>query len=133
MTEASARDEVLTAAATLFYERGIQAVGMDAVRAESGVSLKRIYAMFPSKDDLVTAVLARGTATWEAGIEAAAAGAQTPREELLAVFDFLRTWFEEDTFRGCVFINSFGELGAVSPRVADLAREQKRSFADYVS
>ena len=109
LDDASARAAVVAAADRLFYARGVQSVGMDAVRAEAGVSLKRIYSLFPSKDDLVVAVLRHRTEQWDAGIARAAAGATTPRGRLLAVFDFLDAWFREDGFRGCAFINSFGE------------------------
>ncbi len=37
-----AREQVLDTAGRLFAERGVQAVGMDAIRDASGVSLKRI-------------------------------------------------------------------------------------------
>ncbi|ARU53709.1 TetR family transcriptional regulator [Cellulosimicrobium cellulans] len=131
LDDASARAAVVAAADRLFYARGVQSVGMDAVRTEAGVSLKRIYALFPSKDDLVVAVLRHRTEQWDAGIARAAAGATTPRDRLLAVFDFLDAWFREDGFRGCAFINSFGELGATSPAVAAAVREHKESFQRY--
>ncbi|MFC8922165.1 TetR/AcrR family transcriptional regulator [Cellulosimicrobium sp. NPDC057127] len=132
LDETTARATVTAAADRLFYARGVQSVGMDAVRAEAGVSLKRIYALFPSKEDLVVAVLEGRTRQWSDGLERSAATAATPRDRVLAVFDFLDTWFREDGFRGCAFINSFGELGATSPRVADAVREHKESFQRYV-
>ncbi|MCO7275061.1 TetR/AcrR family transcriptional regulator [Cellulosimicrobium cellulans] len=131
LDDASARALVVAAADRLFYARGVQSVGMDAVRTEAGVSLKRIYALFPSKDDLVVAVLRHRTEQWDAGIARAAAGLTVPRDRLLAVFDFLDAWFREDGFRGCAFINSFGELGATSPAVAAAVREHKESFQRY--
>ncbi|MFB8228189.1 TetR/AcrR family transcriptional regulator [Cellulosimicrobium sp. NPDC055967] len=131
LDDASARTAVVAAADRLFYARGVQSVGMDAVRAEAGVSLKRIYSLFPSKDDLVVAVLRHRTEQWDAGITRAAAGATTPRDRLLAVFGFLDAWFREEGFRGCAFINSFGELGATSPAVAAAVREHKESFQRY--
>ncbi len=129
----TAREQIVAAADRLFYARGVQAVGMDAVRTEAAVSLKRIYALFPSKDDLVVAVLHHRTAQWNSGVAAATARVGTPREQLLAIFDFLAGWFGEEDFRGCAFINSFGELGALSPRVAGTVREQKASFQRYVA
>ncbi|MGK5499401.1 TetR/AcrR family transcriptional regulator [Streptomyces sp. URMC 125] len=129
----TARERVVAAADRLFYARGVQAVGMDAVRDGSGVSLKRIYALFPSKEDLVVAVLRHRTERWNAGIAGAVEGAGTPRERLLAVFDFLADWFREDDFRGCAFINVFGELGSGSARVAEAVREQKASFGRQVA
>ncbi|MCK6080045.1 TetR/AcrR family transcriptional regulator [Microbacterium sp. EYE_5] len=127
------RDRIVTAADELFYGRGIQSVGMDEVRAAAGLSLKRVYAAFSSKEQLVLAVLERRRGIWDDGIAAASAGATTPRERLLAVYDFLDAWFREDDFRGCGFINSFGELGAVMPSVAAVVDEQKSSFHGYLA
>ena len=130
---AADRECVLEAADRLFNARGVQAVGMDAVRAAAGVPLKRLYAAFPSKDALVVAVLHRRSGTWDAGVGAASAGATSPRERLLALYDFLGQWFRSDDFRGCAFINAFGELGGVSPAVAEAVRAQKESFQRYVA
>lgn len=128
----SLRDHVVATADELYYARGIQAVGMDDLRAASGVSLKRLYALFPSKEDIVLAVLAHRHQTWVDGVEAAVARAANPRERLLGLYDYLAEWFDADDFRGCGFINAFGELGSISPAVAGAAREHKRSFQDYV-
>lgn len=127
------RERIVEAADRLFNARGVQGVGMDAVRAESGVPLKRLYAAFSSKDDLVLAVLHHREGTWERGIAAVAATATGPRERLLAVYDFLDAWFRSDGFRGCGFINTFGELGGSSPEVAEAVRTQKTSFQRYVA
>ena len=128
-----ARSQVLLAADDLFYRRGIQAVGMDAVRSAAGISLKRLYSLFPSKETLLIEVLQGWMAEWNAGVSLASDSATTPRDKLLAIYDFLDGWFRQDDFRGCAFINSFGELGAVSPDVAEIARGQKLAFQSYVA
>jgi AcrR family transcriptional regulator len=127
------RERIVASAVELFNARGIQAVGMDQVREASGVPLKRIYAEFTSKERLVVAVLAAQHGLWERGIARAAEGREDPRDRLLAIYDFLEAWFGDGSFRGCGFINAFGELGTVSPVVADSAREHKRSFQRYVA
>ncbi|WP_088942448.1 TetR/AcrR family transcriptional regulator [Rhodococcus sp. 1168] len=129
----SGRTAVLQAADKLFYTRGINAVGMDELRAAAGISLKRMYALFPSKAEIVAQVLERRTHIWNAGIAAEAATHQSARDRVLSIFDFLDAWFREDNFRGCVFINAFGELGAVMPAVADAAHRHKREFVEYVT
>jgi AcrR family transcriptional regulator len=56
----SARDRLLTTAADLFYRDGIAGSGVDSVDSvvrESEVSKPTLYAHFPSKADLVAAVL----------------------------------------------------------------------------
>ncbi|MEV4441269.1 helix-turn-helix domain-containing protein [Streptomyces sp. NPDC049577] len=131
-TAETAEARALDAAEELFYARGLQAVGMDAIRSASGVSLKRLYQLFPSKDALVEAYLRRRDERWRRELEdyADARPAGVPR--ILAVFDRLGLWFCEPGFRGCAFLNAFGELGATSPGVAAAARTHKDAFRAYL-
>lgn len=133
MDHEEARRRLLDAADALFYERGIQVVGMDEIRARSGVSLRRLYQCFASKDSLIEAYLRRRDERWRAAladyVTRHAAGAT---DRPLAVFDWLAEWFAEPGFRGCAFINSLGELGAVSPGVAGAVRQHKQAVNDYL-
>ena len=122
---------LLDAAEALFYDRGVQAVGMDAVRERAGVSLKRLYQCFPSKEALVVAYLRRRDTRWRGRL--AAHVEARPEAPVAAVFDWLGSWFAEPDFRGCAFINSFGELGATSPAVAEVVREHKLLLKDYLA
>jgi AcrR family transcriptional regulator len=116
--------EVLAAAEALFYERGVQQVGMDQVRTAAGVSLKRLYQLFPSKDRLVEEYLLARDARWMNAVSDHAHKVGSA----LAVFDWLAEWFAEPDFRGCAFVNSFGELGTASLAVATIARCHKEAF-----
>jgi AcrR family transcriptional regulator len=131
--ERTARDRVLQAADELFYAHGVQAVGMDAVREAAGVPLKRIYAMFGSKEDLLVAVLQRRRETWDAGIASVGAREPTARGQILGIFDFLDDWFREPTFRGCAFVNTFAEMAPGSEAAASVVRDQKHDFAEHVA
>ncbi|MCM2417192.1 TetR/AcrR family transcriptional regulator [Streptomyces sp. RKAG293] len=133
LTPELAEARVLDAAETLFYDRGIQLVGMDEIRSTSGVSLKRLYQLYPAKGDLVEAYLRRRDTAWRRRLAEYADARPSPRESLLAVFDWLYDWFGEPDFRGCAFINSFGELGATSPEVAAIARAHKDAFRRYLA
>ena len=135
----SERVLLLDAAEALFYRRGVQAVGVDDIRAAAGVSLKRLYQLFPSKNDLVVAFLERRDACWRGRLAeyvTARAGdgdGGASHGRLLAVFDWLGEWFAEPDFRGCAWINSYGELGGVSSEIADLARAHKTAFRSYLA
>lgn len=133
MTEDEIRDRIVATADELYYARSIQAVGMDDLRQAAEVSLKRLYSLFPSKESIVLAVLVRRHERWTTGLEAAVDEEKVPEGRVLAVFDYLLDWFDTDSFRGCGFINAFGELGAVSPGVANAARVHKRLFQEYVA
>lgn len=130
--DTAARAVVVAAVAPLFYARGFTAVGMDEVRTVTGVSLKRLYRLFPSKEDIIEQVLKSWRDSWEANLRAQVESTQVPRERLLAVFDFLASWFTSEGFRGCAFINSFGELGGMSGRISEIVRGQKKEFQDYL-
>ena len=134
MTEEEARERILAAAEELYYRKGYAAVGMDELRAAAGVSLRRLYALFPAKTDIVAAVLQRKHQEWETSLTAAVGDAGSdPRTRLLAVYRYLEDWFCTDGFRGCAFINAFGELGGTNPEVASIVREHKASFQRYMA
>ncbi|MFE3557925.1 TetR/AcrR family transcriptional regulator [Streptomyces sp. NPDC059193] len=129
MDDEEARTRLLDAAEALFYADGIQAVGMDRIRTESGVPLKRLYRLFPAKDSLVTAYLERRDERWMTSLREAVSPpdpAGAPASPLLAVFDWLAAWFSEPDFRGCAFLNAYGELGAAGPAaILDVVRRHK--------
>lgn len=134
MTEDEARERILSAAEELYYRKGFAAVGMDELRQSAGVSLRRLYGLFPAKNDIVIAVLERKHAQWESGLAAAVADAgSAARTRLLAVYGYLEAWFCTDDFRGCAFINAFGELGGTNPEVAEIVRTHKASFQEYMT
>ena len=128
MDSDTARTRLLDAAEELFYARGIQTVGLDDIRAASGVSLKRLYRVFPAKEQLVEAYLERRDTRWRAALSEYAGQFDDPGRRVLAVFDWLELWFAEPGFRGCAWINSYGELGAVSEAVRRQARHHKEAF-----
>ncbi|WP_340681843.1 TetR/AcrR family transcriptional regulator [Amycolatopsis coloradensis] len=126
------REALLDAAEKLFYENGIQAVGMDQVRAASGLSLKRIYRFFEAKEDLVVAMLKRRDQRWRGSLAAHVDRVEDPRERVLSIFDWLAAWFAEPGFRGCAWINAHGELGASSEAVLAEVRAHKQAFREQI-
>ncbi|MGE2737741.1 TetR/AcrR family transcriptional regulator [Mycolicibacterium vaccae] len=134
MVDTADENQVVAAATELFNERGVQSVGMDAIRDAAGIPLKRLYSYFPSKAALISAVLAqRDRDIQRAMIEFVESRAEEPRDRILAVFDYLAHWFTEPDFRGCMFINSVGELGGTSPDVRRIARRNKLALRDYLA
>jgi len=131
--DAASKELVLAAAGQLFYARGFTAVGMDELRTESGIPLKRLYRLFPSKEAIVEEVLFAWQRMWTAGVTAQVESTQVPRERLLAVYDFLAGWFTSEGFRGCAFINSFGEVGGASGNITDIVRQHKKHFQTYLA
>jgi len=111
-----AYERAVATADRLFYERGIQAVGVDQVAAEADISKASLYAHFRTKDDLVLGYLRGRSRSWQEHVAAELPGrGGTPGERVLAVFDLLGEWFDEPGYRGCPFINVEAEYGADHP------------------
>ena len=82
MDDETAQRRVLEASDRLFYEHGIRAVSMDAIRDASGVSLKRLYRLYPAKDRLAEATLRRRAAAFRTALDEYTAGRGSPRERM---------------------------------------------------
>ena len=130
---AAAAERALDAAERLFYQRGILSVGMDRIRTESGLSLKRLYQLFPAKERLVEAYLERRDERWRRDLAAHVERHEDPERRILAIFDWLGEWFAAPDFNGCAWINAYGELGATSDPVARQVRLHKTAFKEYVT
>ena len=126
-----AAQRILRAASELYYDRGINTVGMDLVAEHAGTTKKTIYDRFGSKDGLVVAYLETRARRWQAHVEdhlaaSPASGADRP----LAVVDALESWMAAGT-RGCGFVNAYAELStqsAAATRVVRLEKEWVREL-----
>jgi AcrR family transcriptional regulator len=102
---------VLDAAARLFYEGGIHAVGVDTIAAEAGVTKKTLYDRFGSKEALVGAYLGARDHEWRSYLEDyLSERGDDPAQQLLDSFDALARWSAERSPRGCSFVNAHAEL-----------------------
>lgn len=110
-----ARERLLAAATELFYAEGIHTVGIDRIIERAGVAKASLYNTFGSKDELVRVYLQERHALTAARLTAAIARHETPRERLLAVFDYQGERIADPTFRGCAFVNASAETPLGSP------------------
>lgn len=105
----SARERLLSAASELFYEDGVNSVGIDRVIEHAGVAKASLYSSFGSKDELVRAYLRARQEQRERRIAEKLTSCGTPRERLLGVFDLLGERFADPNFRGCAFLRASAE------------------------
>jgi len=107
----SARERLLAAANELFYAEGVQSVGIDRVIEHAGVAKGSLYNTFGGKEQLVRAYLDTRHAGTADRITRAIAERDTPREQMLAVFESQGRQFDRPDFRGCAFIRTGAEAG----------------------
>lgn len=128
----NARDRLLDTAIDLFYTHGFNAVGLDRILAETGVTKTTFYKHFESREDLMVAAVERRDA-WERAAWNRAVrqrGGDDPRRQLVALFDVLDAWFNDPSFGGCIFINAAAEFPDPSDPVHQVAARHKRQTRD---
>lgn len=134
LTGQTPRDRLLSAATALFCQRGINAVGVDAIVDQAGTAKTTLYKLFGSKEQLVEEVLSREGETWRDWFMAEVDKSGTSaRERLLGIFPVLEGWFRQKRFYGCPFINAVAEHDKASDRLRDLALGHKRQVLAYVA
>ncbi|MBD2195760.1 MULTISPECIES: TetR/AcrR family transcriptional regulator [Calothrix] len=133
-TESSAaRQQILETASLLFYQKGIQHVGINEVIAASGVAKRTLYRWFSSKDQLIEEVMKYRAAQWLRWFENAVADqGNTPKERLLATFDVLQGWYALPDFRGCPFINAVLEIADASHPAHQVSVQLRESIRTYI-
>ena len=57
--------------------------------------------------------------------------ATAPRERLLAIFDVAETWFRQNDFYGCMFINAVGEYSLEDTPIRQACKEFKGLMRGY--
>jgi AcrR family transcriptional regulator len=105
----SARDRLLAAANELFYREGVHTVGIDRIILHAGVAKASLYNSFSGKDDLVDAYLRSRHASISDRVSRAVSRYQTPRDQLLAVFEAQHELLTAPDFHGCAFANATAE------------------------
>jgi AcrR family transcriptional regulator len=125
-----ARERLLAAAAELFYEEGVNTVGIDRVIERAGVAKASVYDCFGSKEELVRSYLAARQESREQRITEKIQTYSTPRERLLAVFESMGEIFRDSNFRGCAFIRASAEVkaGSAIKKVCDDSRAWLRAL-----
>jgi AcrR family transcriptional regulator len=128
-----ARQQILETASELFYQKGIQHVGINEVIAVSGVAKRTLYRWFPSKDLLIEEVMKYRAVQWLRWFEdAVSERGITPKKRLLATFDVLREWYSSPNFRGCPFINAVLEIADASHKAHQVSVELRESIRQII-
>ena len=129
----SARGRLLSAATHLFCKNGINATGIDAIIDEAGTAKTTLYKLFGSKTNLVHAVLESEGKQWrEWFIGAIEAGGGDPQTKLARIFPALKSWFAEERFYGCPFINAVAEHDKDAKQFRNIALKHKKVVLAHI-
>jgi AcrR family transcriptional regulator len=123
----STRDRILTSATDLFGLRGVDAVSLDLIASEVGVAKQTLLYWFPSKDELLQAVLAQAAGDLVLVVDAALRSVQDDPLERLDVV--VRAVFRPAVRRPAL-LGLIREVSRLPPNVAESLTGQLRPLAD---
>jgi len=104
-----ARERLLAAADELFYEEGVNLVGIDRIIERAGVAKASLYDCFGSKEELIRSYLQQRHEARQVRLRERLARYASPREKILAVFDAMAEAAAKPDFRGCAFARASAE------------------------
>lgn len=125
------RDRIITSAAKLFYDHGINAVGVAQISEAADVSKRTLYQHFHTKEDLVAGAMSSlGDAWFEASTGSTS---DDPRERIRHVFTMVEPFAEKEDFYGCAFMNACIELrGTKAPAVEVVTTFKSRLYEYFI-
>jgi AcrR family transcriptional regulator len=123
---AEVRERILDTACTLFYQRGVRAVGVDLVVEKAGVAKTSLYRHFGTKDDLIAAFLVREDADfWATWDRVAGQHSDDAAAELDAHLEWIGERVGRPNYRGCPQINVAAEFPDIDHPARKVAAAHK--------
>ncbi|MBS1705242.1 MAG: TetR/AcrR family transcriptional regulator [Armatimonadetes bacterium] len=133
-TEPSTRDRIVTTARELFFDQGYNATGISEILKKSGAHSGSLYHYFPTKEDLLMAVLQQYKELLQPMvIGPARERASQPIDRIFAVLHGYRLLLEATDFRlGCPIGNLALEVSNSHPAPRALICENFDGWMDQV-
>ena len=122
------RQRILEAAYELFYREGFARVGVDTIATQAGVTKRALYYHYPSKDDLLAAVLdfqhgfaLRHITDW------AENASSDPEQIVEHLFEGLALWASDPKWKGSGFTRLTMELAGLPGHPARAAASRHKA------
>jgi TetR/AcrR family transcriptional repressor of nem operon len=127
------RQNILTAAARLFRERGVSATGVDAIAEDAGLTHGAVYSQFGSKEviaaEAIRLALDRGSHLWQR-----IAQQQGSQRAFPAIVDrYLSRAHRDDAGRGCVIAALGSEVARQPQSVRDALTAELKHAVEFLA
>jgi AcrR family transcriptional regulator len=122
------RERILTTASSLFYRRGVRAVGVDLVVEEAGVAKTSLYRHFRTKDDLIAAFLHREDEDFWNCWDNTTQHHPKAEAELEAQLKWIGERVSRANYRGCPQLNVAAEFPELDHPARAVATAHKREL-----
>jgi len=132
------RQLLIDTALELFYQKGVNTIGINEILKVSGVAKKTLYNHFESKEALTIATLEQRHRLFIEWLTVKLAGANSDQDVIYRLFTALEDWISNSdpklgSFRGCFFINTAAEFSDQNCAISVYCREHKHHIRQVIS
>lgn len=133
MKHSEIKQHIIETASFLFYKNGYNSTGINEIISESRIAKATLYNHFKSKEDICIAYLKHKNNIFLTEIEVYCKSKPTGKSQLLALFDFLQTFFMDKDFNGCWCIKTVSEIPKENEKVRHEIQIQKNLFIQLIT
>lgn len=132
MKHSLVRQTIVETASDLFYKNGYNRTGINEIIKEAGIAKATLYSHFKSKDDICLAYLDFRNSTFLTELQAFIDQTPSGKEQVLAIFDFLNSFFQDKDFNGCWCIKTVAEIPTDNDKIRSEIQRHKQLFLDLI-
>jgi AcrR family transcriptional regulator len=123
---------ILDTAERLFNKNSFVGVGVDLIRDESGCSKTTMYTYYKNKNQLVQSVLIARDERFKQSLFQYIGAAESICA-INKIFDWHMEWFQQDAFKGCLFVRAVAESNQGEEDIISVSRMHKQWIKDLIS
>ncbi|MBK1880411.1 TetR/AcrR family transcriptional regulator [Pelagicoccus mobilis] len=133
MTEKTNRKcQIIEVASKLFFEQGYHATGIKQIIEAADIAKGTFYSHFKSKEELGLEWLECGNRKWKTCRDSFLEQFATPKEKLIALFDYQAKGAEECSYRGCAMLNMLAETPELGCPMRKAIRGYKKGYLCFI-
>jgi len=126
------KQHIIETASHLFYSDGYNLTGVNAIIKKAGIAKATLYNHFKSKEDICIAYLKYKNSYFITDITNFIASKKEGKMRVLAIFDFLKQFFNDKGFNGCWCIKTIAELPKDNESIKAEIQQQKIDFLNLI-
>jgi len=131
--QSEVKTRIVETASSLFYKNGYNSTGINQIISEAEVAKATLYNHFESKEDICLAYLRLKDITFTKDLEKFISSKPKGKGQVLAIFDFLKEFFQSKDFNGCWCIKTVSEIPRDNKRIRNEIVDQKNRFIQLIS
>ena len=133
MKHSLVRETIIKTASDLFYKKGYNLTGINEIIKEAGIAKATLYNHFKSKDDICLAYLKYKNEGFLNQVKAYTKNEPKGKLQILALFDFLHSFYANSGFNGCWCIKTIAEIPMENEIIRNEIKNVKKEFIALIT